>query len=731
MVLKKLSKSIRLIGLITFLSSQGVFSEEIFAQVIPDSSLGSENSILNGDVIEGGLKKGNNLFHSFTGFSIREGKVINFANPRGVTRIFSRVTGDNPSKIDGALGVLGDADLFLINPKGIIFGPNASLHLGGSFIGTTAESVVFSDGTVFGSQASLSSPLLTVSVPVGLQFVNGAGSITNQSVYRRALPPNLAEIAGIPDTLVGLEVQPNKTLTLVGGDIFLEGGSLTAFDGSIELISLGSNSQVQLQPSDKGWAIGTVGVQNFQDIKISGITNQPSYIASSIFLEPDTGEIHLQGRDISLIKGSQIQAVGGISIDAQGSFTVSGTLEAVFQGNVFTSTSALIAEAVSEQTGGKIAINTKRLILEQGGQISTGVSGIFYYLKFKPATGVGGDVVINASESVNISGDFSIINSRTIGIGNAGDILINAPRINLSDGGKITAFTESQGNAGNIQLRGVNRLNIMGTDTGIFVSRIQGQTPSLGSAGSIDIHANSISLDEQGRINADSELIKGGDIRLNISDLLTLRGGSEISTNSGRDGGNIDIKARFILATPSENSDITANAVSGTGGRIDIKAQGIVGIEPRQERTPLSDITASSESGLAGIINVNNSEIEPKQTPQKLEDQPIIDVAQLIDQSLCSVGKTNELTISGRGGFPNPLQQALREDNLWEDWRVAEGSSPNNPPTPKNRALPKTEVIPREFQGWTVNAAGNIVLTAQANIVTPQGNWLPPLGCQQ
>ena len=720
MFLKKLSGGLRLTALMTFLFLQAIFSEEIFAQVIPDSSLGSENSILNGDVIEGGVTQGNNLFHSFTEFSIRKDKVIKFANPQGVTRIFSRVTGDNLSQIDGALGVLGDADLFLINPKGIIFGPNASLHLRGSFIGTTAESVVFSDGTVFSSQASLSSPLLTVSAPVGLQFADRAGSITNQSVF--------LDTEGF---IVGLQVGSDKTLALVGGDIFIEGGSLTAFDGRIELISLGSNSQAQLQPSDKGWATGTVGVQNFQDIKISGINNQPSYIAASIFLEPDTGEIHLQGRDISLIKGSQIQAVGGISIDAQGSFTVSGTLKAVFPENVFTSPSALIAEAVSEQRGGDVVINAKKLVISEGARISTGVSGISFSEELTPATGAGGDIVINASESVNILGTSSVISSGTIGIGNAGDILINAPTINLSDGGQITAGTESQGNACNIQLRGVNSLNIMGADTGIFVSSKQEGTPTLGNAGNIDIHGESISLDEQGVISADSDSVSGGNIRLSISDLLTLRRGSAISTDSEGNGGNIDIKTRFILAAPSENSDITANAVSsGTGGRIEIKAQGIVGIEPRQERTPLSDITASSESGSAGIVNINNADIEPKQTTQKLEENPL-DIALLIDQSLCSVGKSNELTISGRGGLPNPPQQALREDNLWEDWRVAGGSSPNNLPTAKNRALPKTEVIPREFQGWTVNAAGNIVLTAQANIVTPQGNWLPPLGCQQ
>jgi len=715
-------------GLMIILFPLVIFPESTLAQVnshvVPDSSLGSKSSRLNGELIDRGVTRGNNLFHSFTEFSIKEGETITFANSSGATRIFTRVTGEKPSKIDGTLAVKGNADLFLINPNGIIFGPNASLNLSGSFIGTTAKSVVFSDGTIFSSQLSASSPLLTVNVPMGLQFEDKANSIINRSSHKR-----VGAKPGEPP--VGLQINPDNTLALIGGDILLEGGSLTAFDGRIELTSVAPNSQVQLKPSNKGWAVNTLGVENFQDIRIKAFPDQPSLVVASIFLQPDVGEIYLQGRNIALTDSAQIQATGGIFINATETLTLSGNQGSFFEGNEVAGYSGLIAEAVSQQSVGNIVINTKRLILEQGGRISTGVSGILDETDaFELATGEGGNVVINASESVNISGDSSKITSGTVGIGNAGDILINAPRINLSDGGKITAATQSQGNAGNIQLRGVNSLNIMGADTGIFVSSEQEGTPTLGNAGNIDIHGESISLDKEGVISADSDSISGGNIRLSTSDSLTLRRGSEISTNSQGNGGNIDIKTRFILADPSENSDITANAVFGTGGRIDIKALGIVGIEPRQERTPLSDITASSESGSAGIVNINNVDIESKQTTQKLEENPL-DIALLIDQSLCSVGKTNELTISGRGGLPNPPQQALREDNLWEDWRVAGGSSPNNLPTAKNRVLPKTEVIPREFQGWTVNAAGKIVLTAQANIVTPQGNWLPPLGCQQ
>ncbi len=129
------------------------------AQVVPDTTLGNENSIvtpnatiknLPGSLIEGGAERGANLFHSFSEFSIGDLQRVYFANPIGIETIFSRVTGNNVSNINGVLGVLvGNADLFFLNPNGIIFGENASLDINGSFIGSTANSLVFGDDFAF------------------------------------------------------------------------------------------------------------------------------------------------------------------------------------------------------------------------------------------------------------------------------------------------------------------------------------------------------------------------------------------------------------------------------------------------------------------------------------------------------------------------------------------------------------------------------------------------------
>ena len=169
------------------------------AQIVPDNSLGAESSRtvpatinnLPSDRIEGGATRGVNLFHSFQEFNVGEGRGAYFANPNGIANIFTRVTGGNPSNILGILGVQGNANLFLLNPKGIVFGPNARLDLRGSFIGTTGSSILFDNGFEFSAANSNGVPLLAINIPVGLRFRENPGTIINQSIAPNPSPPDL------------------------------------------------------------------------------------------------------------------------------------------------------------------------------------------------------------------------------------------------------------------------------------------------------------------------------------------------------------------------------------------------------------------------------------------------------------------------------------------------------------------------------------------------------------
>ena len=245
-----------------------LFSLPSKAQVIPDNTLGTENSTVNSTLInnipseriDGGAIRGTNLFHSFETFNIEPGLGVYFSNPAIVENIVSRVTGNNPSEIMGTLGILGDANLFLINPNGIIFGSEASLDIKGSFIGSSAGSVIF-EGFEFTTENPQAPPLLTINMPLGLGFNDNPGMIVNQSIVSEIVTDENGEILG--EDLIGLRVAPEQTLALVGGEISIEGGFVTIGGGRIELGSVAGSNQLGLIPTETGWQLSYEEVLDF------------------------------------------------------------------------------------------------------------------------------------------------------------------------------------------------------------------------------------------------------------------------------------------------------------------------------------------------------------------------------------------------------------------------------------------------------------------------------------
>jgi large exoprotein involved in heme utilization and adhesion len=267
---------------------------------------------------------------------------------------------------------------------------------------------------------------------------------------------------------------------------------------------------------------------------------------------------------------------------------------------------------------------------------------------------------------------------------------------------------------------------------------LSSNSSGTGKAGDINVTADSISLD-QGSIVAETTSGQGGNIKLQVEDVLVLRHGSLISTNAGTaqaggDGGNITIDTTFIVAVPEENSDITANAYEGNGGRVNITAQGIFGIEFREDLTPLSDITASSDLGVNGVVEIDRPAVDPSRGLTTLPTD-IVDPTGLIDRrcQIESSSATSQFTITGRGGLPPNPNDLLGEEGLLEDLgtpaavreRVRDGKHTSIPVSPSS--LPKRIV---EAQGWVISPNGNVILTAQAPNATPQPPWQTPTSCK-
>lgn len=748
----------RLLEIISF--SSCLVSNIALGQISPDGTLQTQVDANSKKIkITGGTQVGKNLFHSFNEFSPMESAVY-FDNSITIENIISRVTGGKISLIDGLIKANGTANLFILNPMGFVFGPNAKLDLGGSFIASSASSIKFADGHEFGANSSESS-LLTVAVPVGLQF----GSTPPSSIINRSQSPPLNE-NNEPPTPIGLEVKPDKTLALIGGSVTLENGNLTALAGRIELGSVAENSYVSLTPVEKGWQFGYQGVQNFLDLLL-----QQSIIDAS----GNGGSVQMQGRRITFSEGSQIglipikdQPTGNLIINGSESVELVGQKTEIQPG---TSTGLFSIGDIGD--GGNIIINTQRFLLKDGAIINSETMGI----------GKGGSILINASELIEISGtsflEGSLLLTATSGSGDAGNIELNTRRLTVNEGGQILAATVSEGKGGTITINAQNTvevigqgitlndglitsslisassgdrlINISGSGDGgsiniktdklmirdgaqITVESFQTQTEDFnlkpsGAAGIITVKSNSILLDNQSQINAIAQNNNGngGEINLTASNSLELRNNSSItaevnSLGGSGNGGNIQIDTPFIIAIPRENSDIVADAKQGNGGNIHITASGLFGFLVQQdERIGLSEINASSETGISGLVIINRPDVDSQSNLVTLPTEVINTDNLIVESCRTGVETAGEFSIKGRGGLPvDPNQTISHNQGLADLGSPSSQETPNSDVSVRLEAeKPFTESI-IEAQGWLTNEQGRIILTAQATTVTPR-----------
>ena len=548
-------------------------------------------------------------------------------------------------------------------------------------------------------------------------------------------------------------------------------------------LQLTNNAQISAASAGIGNA-GQISIPNSNTVFID--TN--STISSAILpggIAQQPANITIKTNALTLDNHAEITASsagqgegGNITINTTTPLTLNN------QGRI---TSAL--DETGSGKGGNININAPSLLLDKQSEINASTFGIgeggFIRLiidhqidldnasviatAVEPtAIGIGGRIEID-TQQLNLAHQ-SQLRASTLGQGNADSITIRANTVELINGSKILTETDSQFDAGNITLTLGESLFISDDGSGLFANTEEGSSGDGGSifidpqtvfirdgatiavdgqgsgkGGNIQIQSGSLTLDNQASISAETASNTGGDITLQIQELLLLRRGSQISTTAGTaqaggDGGNMTIDAAFIAAVPNEDSNITANAFLGNGGTINITTQGIFGLQFQDQETFLSDITASSEFGLAGVIEINRPDLDPSQGLIELSEETV-DVAGLINQNLCVAGQGSEFIIPGSGGLPDSPKEVLNVDGGWEDWRIepqdqqTDTEQPMTEPMPVSRnSQPRTKKQKFEnivqAQGWIVAPNGNLILTTKPVTVTPQGIWLSPLDCQ-
>ncbi len=759
------------------------------AQISPDLSLPNNTNIQineNLRTIEGGTQIGNNLFHSFKDFSVPTGASVHFNNGLNIENIITRITGGSISNIDGLISANGTANLFLINPSGIVFGPNARLDINGSFFATTADSVEFANGSGY-SATDPQAPLLSIDIPIGISFTNRSGAISVQGNGKGLTALSVRSTPIIRNNSeIGLQVHSNNALVLIGNKINFVDANVTAEQGQIEIGSVGSG-KVNFNASNQGWNFD-YKTSDFQNIDLTG--------RSLLYTSGDgAGAINIQGKFVSIKDGSGIlsqtynSSSDGINLKAD-SLNIEGISSE--DGNFY---SLLRTESLGSANGGNINIYTKDLVIEGGGNLGTRNYSV----------GKGGTLNIDASESINLIGysafspfftssiitsnlgsgeagsiniktgdllakDGGLITSLTRGLGNGGEVNINANSIKLTNSKELISLGEeyvnyvpsslasqtfNAGNAGKLTLSTSNLLvgekatiNTSSTGAGsagsvaikAFNIEVQGNISSavivanqttqqragglevpIGLSGEVTINANNININSGYISVRNLGASQAGTLKINSDSISLNRKGSIRASTTSSEGGNIFLDVRKLQLN---DSYITATAGgNGNGGNISIDADTVVLLET-------SNITANAFEGQGGNIKINspgffvsaNSKVSAT-SEQGVNGTVKINTSQLdvvnsdivsssfnptVIENTCSPEPPSyySLTIPGKGGFPQSPNDLLTSTLGW-----AELSVPIAPKQLEQSVQPDETQDIVVAQGWKDNGNGTVNFT--------------------
>ncbi len=497
-----------------------------------------------------------------------------------------------------------------------------------------------------------------------------------------------------------------------GGSINITTGSLTVSNGG--LLSVGNNGQGNA---------GSVTINARDNVLFDGVRSSNSFssgISSSKESEGtgSAGSINITTGSLFVRNGAELIASTGGQGNA-GSVTINARDTVSFDGvgsNGFPSGAFSQVGARATGKGGDINITTGSLSLTNGAQIGVDIRG---------QNNASSNVTINARDTVLFDGVGSnslpsgVLNILGYGaIGKGGDTNITTGSLFVRNGAQILADTYGQGDAGNAIIHARDRISLDN-------ARILLNSLGTGVGGNIKIQAGNLTLNNQGLISAETSSTQGGNITIGLQDILLMRQGSQISTNAGAaraegDGGNITINSPLIVAVPREDSNISANAFTGRGGRVDITATGIFGIQPRSSPTLLSDITASSDFGVSGEVTIDTLDVDPS---LGLVNLPTVPIDTEVAQGCYTGGAQaqSKFIITGRGGLPPNPKDVLTPDTAQIDW-VSVKPSNNNRALPPVTTKPTTATPKRivEATGAMLNAKGQIVLTANSSTVTPR-----------
>lgn len=594
--------------------------------------LGSNDSWSGQIVIapELGQRAGSNLLHSFSSFHIRSGESVTFTGPSSIANVLARVTGGEASEINGLLrSSIEDANLFLLNPNGVMFGSEAAISVDGALYVSTANSIQFGDGAQL-LISDTGNTELSVASPEAFGFTSSSASITFNGSRIVTASSNGGTVSNL------------AALNLYASTIELIDSQLSLPDTSIQLIAVETASEVGLVDAQidsllsTGAQLGTIKIRNqtskfAADIDASGEAGgKITLLADSVRMDAalifsDTagdsdglGIVVNASGTLNLINGSRITTdttagnghggellidVNKLQIDGLNSIIASNNSSAGGGGKIFIAADEIVLSneaAISSITrssgsGGSVFINTGSLLLHSNSEIRGQTA----------ASGSGADIIINATESVTIGSSGSgeddaagilVSSSAFAGLGgNSGSIALDTPKLELLSGSlqsrslfpgsgaggditvlaldflleseaEISASTFSRSNAGTINIA-ANQFILNGT--------LSASTGRSGKAGTIIIDADAFTV--TGEILAfTSGQGNGGSIDISASELLIDGGLIDVRTEDLGDAGSIGINANSVsLINFGEINSSVLSGSTGQGGIITINSNAL------------------------------------------------------------------------------------------------------------------------------------------------------------
>ncbi len=574
------------------------------AEVKTDTStntiVNKQDNVFN---ITGGVTVGGrNLFHSFEQFDIPTQEVANFLNDAGIVNIFSRVTGGKVSEIDGVLRSQGSANFFLMNPSGIVFGQNASLDVGGSFVATTANAIQFSDRGTFRASLSPVSDVLTVDPSAFLFSQTSPAPIVNQSISNTGFKSPLGF------SLNGLKVTDGKNLLLIGGDVTIDGGKLSTLGGRIELGGLAEAGTVELQIE------GDIFRATFPKNRL--LANATLAKDAQVALRGASGgNIAINTNNFTAIDGGRLLNETEGAGDAGNTIINTNIFNAIGQNAEATGSGIY---NISRGTGrsGNIKIDAEKISILDGAVIISSTVG----------QGSSGDVALTVQDTVTLNGGGNGLRSfagsvvQPSATGRGGNLTLSAGSLSVSNGAQLTSVTAGQGDAGNVTLSV--------RDTAIF-DGIGNNQPSgsgstveptgVGNGGNLMLKAGSLTV-VNGAILSSSTLGRGdaGNVTLTVQNAAIFDGvsrnglprsgvGSTVQPTGVGKGGNIKLDAGSLAVT---NGAIFSSSTEGQGdaGDVMLNVRDIAIFDGGSSNGFSSIVTSgvgSTATGKGGMLTLN------------------------------------------------------------------------------------------------------------------------------